>query len=224
MKKRKRVVYPLLNGLKRYILDGVAVVAPLAITVLLLVWIFRTLDSVLQPAVSLALGEPVTGLGFLLLLEIVLLAGLIVNSRPGRNAVKGFDSLCGRLPIFSPIYSAVKPIIENVVGAGVNNRAFKRVVFVEWPAPGMKTIAFITNEQHTSHGELLYSVYIPTSPTPQSGFYLIVREQMVYPSEISVEEAMKMVISAGIISRGIVDVDEVVPSKPGPVEGQVNSG
>jgi uncharacterized membrane protein len=72
----------------------------------------------------------------------------------------------------------------------------------------MKAIAFVTKEQTNSKGERLFSVYIPTSPTPQSGFYMIAHEDQVSNTDIGVDEAMKMVISAGIISRGVMDIDE----------------
>ncbi len=207
MENRKRVyTYPLLTGLKKYLLDGLTVIVPVVVTVLLLVWLFDVIDGVLQPFIRDIYGRAVTGLGFLAILELVLLAGIMVNSRAGRSVLKVTDSGLAKMPIFGSIYFAIKTMMESLVGAGVNKHAFRKVVFVEWPSGGMKTIAFITNEQEDPQGRKLYSVYIPTSPTPQSGFYMIAYDGQVSPCDLGVDEAMKMVISAGMVSRSVMDI------------------
>jgi uncharacterized membrane protein len=203
----KTIVYLLLTGIKKILLDGLTVVVPLTVTILILIWVFHLVDNVLQPIIEAIYGRPFTGLGFIILLELLVLAGIMVNSNIGARLLKAFDSLYARLPIFSTIYFAIKPITEVIVGSGINKGAFRKVVFVEWPTKGMKTIAFVTKEQMDSRGRRLYSVYIPTSPTPQTGFYMIAREAQISQTDIGVDEAMKMVISAGIISPGILDFD-----------------
>jgi uncharacterized membrane protein len=205
----KAIIYLLLTGIKKILLDGMTVVVPLTITILILIWVFRLVDNVLQPIIEAIYGQPFTGLGFVILLELLILAGIMVNSNIGSRLLKAFDSLYARLPIFSTIYFAIKPITEVIVGSGINKGAFRKVVFVEWPTKGMKTIAFVTKEQMDSKGHRLYSVYIPTSPTPQTGFYMIAREDQITQTDIGVDEAMKMVISAGIISPGILDIDKL---------------
>jgi uncharacterized membrane protein len=205
----KAIIYLLLTGIKKILLDGLTVVVPLTITILILIWVFHLVDNVLQPIIEAIYGRPFTGLGFIILLELLILAGIMVNSNIGSRLLKAFDSLYARLPIFSTIYFAIKPITEVIVGSGINKGAFRKVVFVEWPTKGMKTIAFVTKELVDSKGHRLYSVYIPTSPTPQTGFYMIAREDQISQTGMGVDEAMKMVISAGIISPGMLDIDKL---------------
>jgi uncharacterized membrane protein len=207
--KNKSIIYFLLAGIKKVLFDGVTVIVPLTVTVLILIWVFHLVDNVLQPIIVAVYGQPITGLGFIVLLELMLLAGIMVNSTIGSRFLEAMDALYAKIPIFSTIYFAIKPVTEVIVGSGINKGAFRKVVFVEWPVKGMKTIAFVTKEQTDPKGRRLYSVYIPTSPTPQTGFYMIAHEEQVSQTDISIDEAMKMVISAGIISPGIVDVDRI---------------
>jgi uncharacterized membrane protein len=222
VKRGESIVSFLLRGIKNVLFDGVAIIVPLAITVLVLVWVFRLVDNVLQPVIVAVYGQPITGLGFFVLLELLLLAGVMVNSTIGSRFLQAMDSLYARIPIFSTIYFAVKPVTEVIMGTGINKGAFRRVVYIEWPIKGQRSIAFVTKELTDPKGRRLYSIYVPTSPTPQSGYYMIAHEEQVIQTNISIDEAMKMVISAGIISPGAADTD--TPPSGGTEKGGAKAG
>jgi uncharacterized membrane protein len=199
----------MLGRLRTYFLAGLFVVVPLAVATLVLIWVFNSVDNILQPIISSILGRHIVGLGFVVTIVLVFIAGIIASNFIGRKILHYTDAVLKRVPIFRQLYTGAKQVMESISGAGLNKAAFRKVVFVEFPLPGMKTIAFVTNEQTDPEGNKLYSIYIPTSPTPTSGYYMIATADKVNPSDISVDEAMKMIISAGIIGPKIVDIDKI---------------
>jgi uncharacterized membrane protein len=199
----------MLGRLRKYFLAGLLVVIPLAVAILVLVWIFNSIDNILQPILTDILGRHIVGLGLAVTLALVFIAGIIASNFVGRKILHFTDSLLNRVPIFRQLYNGVRQVMDGISGIGFNKAAFRKVVFVEFPRPGMKTIAFVTNEHEDPEGNKLYSIYIPTPPSPQSGYYVIATADRVYPTDITVDEAMKIVISAGIIGPRVVDIDKV---------------
>jgi uncharacterized membrane protein len=199
----------MLGRLRTYFLAGLFVVVPLAVATLVLVWVFNSIDNILQPILTDMLGRHIVGLGLAVTVALVFIAGIIASNFVGRKILHYTDALLKRVPIFRQLYTGAKQVMESISGAGLNKAAFRKVVFVEFPLAGMKTIAFVTNEQTDPEGNKLYSIYIPTSPTPTSGYYMIATADKINPSDISVDEAMKMIISAGIIGPKVVDIDKI---------------
>ncbi len=177
--------------LRNIFLLGLLVVLPIAATILISVWIFTSIDNILQPIISSAWGVTIPGLGFIILVIIVLLTGLIVS----RFGASYGESLLGRIPLIGTIYSSVKQISDSFLKPGQNN--FKHVVIVEFPMKGTRTIGFVTSESTTEAGEKLLYVFIPTAPNPTSGFLQIVKEEDAKRIDLPVSEAMKVVLSAG---------------------------
>ena len=207
-----------LAALRKYFLAGVVVVVPVAAAILALIWIFTTIDNILQPAIGwfIRLFDPdyqgkITGLGFIATIILILVAGLAASDYVGHRVIKYSQSFLAKVPVFRQIYSAIKQVVESITGLGMNKAAFRQVVFVEFPLPGMKTVGFVTNEMNDIKGNKLYSLFIPTSPTPTTGYYMIASADKVYPTNISVDEAMKLVISAGIIAPPVVEVGHKEP-------------
>jgi uncharacterized membrane protein len=206
----------LLLLLRRYFLAGLVVVVPIAAAVWALVWIFNAIDSILQPVIRDVIirwinpeyhGNGVTGLGFIITIILIFLVGIIASNYVGHRIIKFSESLLARVPVFRQIYSALKQVVEGVTGLGMNKAAFRKVVFVEFPLSGMRTIGFVTNELNDTEGNKLYSVFIPTSPTPTTGYYMIATPDRIYPTNLNVDEAMKLVISAGIIAPQVLEVN-----------------
>jgi uncharacterized membrane protein len=203
-----------LGVLRKYFFAGLVVIVPVAAAILALIWVFNSIDNILQPVIKDIISwfspdysrDKITGLGFVLTILLVFVTGVIASNFIGHKLIKFGDSVLSRVPIFRQIYSAVKQVVEAIAGANFNKAAFRKVVFVEFPLKGMKTIAFVTNEQTDPKGNKLYSIYIPTSPTPTSGYYMIASADKVVVSNISIDVAMKMVISGGIISPSIIEV------------------
>ena len=113
----------------------------------------------------------------------------------GKKLINYGESLLDKVPIFRQIYKGIRQILESF--AAPNRTGFMQVVLVEFPRDGMRAIAFVTNELEDVTGEKMISVLIPTSPNPTSGFLQIVKEKDVIRTKISVDEALKMIVSAG---------------------------
>ena len=181
--------------MRKQFLIGIITIVPIGITIWLLVWIFTSIDNILQPIVSSILGRTIPGLGFVIMIVLVYLVGVIASNVGGRTLIGYGEFLLGRVPIVRPIYSSIKQIVDSFSASG--KAGFKRVVLVEFPMKGTRTIGFVTNESPDKAGEKLLYIFIPTAPNPTSGFLQIVREEDAVPVDMSVNDALQMVISAG---------------------------
>ena len=184
--------------MRRQFLTGILVVVPLGATVLILIWIFTSIDNILQPVIQLILGHPVPGVGFGITIVLIYLVGIIASNVGGKRLIQYGESLLVKIPVFRPLYSSIKQILGSFSSSG--KTSLVQTVLVEFPRKGMWMIGFITNESSTQSGKVQLSIFIPTSPNPTSGFLQIVSEEEVVRTDIPVDEALKMVISAGRIS------------------------
>jgi len=183
--------------LRTQFLAGILVIVPIGATALILVWIFRSIDNILQPVLTSLLGRHITGIGFGVLIVLIYLAGVITSSVLGRRILRFGESLVRRVPLVRYLYNGIKQIVESFSAPG--KTGFMQVVLAEFPRKGMRTIGFITNETVDQSGKKLLNIFIPTAPNPTSGFLQIVREGEVIRTDISVENAIKMIVSAGRI-------------------------
>jgi len=197
--RRSRVV----KSLRRGFLAGVLVILPLVATIVVLVWLFNSIDGLLSPVVELIFGRPVPGVGFAAILILIYLAGIFATNVLGRTAIRYGESLLARVPMVREIYNTTRQILDSVMLS--RKTSFREVVLVEFPRAGMRTIGFVTNRMQDSSGQELLSVFIPTAPNPTSGFLEIVSADRVVPTSMPVDEAMKMIISAGMVSPAIID-------------------
>ncbi len=181
--------------LKRQFRTGIIVTLPIGVTVLLLVWIFTSIDNILQPLVSSILGHTIPGLGFVIMIVLVYLVGVMASNIGTRRLVGYGQSLLGRIPIVRPIYSSIKQIADSFSAS--SKAGFKQVVITEFLMKGTRTIGFVTNESLDKAGEKLLYLFIPTAPNPMSGFLQIVREENVIYVDTSVDDALKMIVSTG---------------------------
>jgi len=194
-----------MGRMRTHFLAGVLVIVPVAASVLILVWVFTTIDNILQPIIKEIFGRSITGLGFGVTILLVFIVGIIAGNYVGRRLIHFGDSLLKRVPLFRQIYMGAKQVVDGFSGTGsINKAAFREVVLVEFPAKGLTTIAFITNEYQSEKGAKLYAVYIPTSPTPWAGYAALVDEEAMTRTTISVDEALKMCISGFMIAPATV--------------------
>lgn len=188
--------------LRRYFFTGLVVLAPVGLTIGVLVWTFRLLDGILGEPLQNALGFNVPGLGFLLLAALVVLIGWIVQQAAGRQILHWWNQALSRFPLTGRIYDAASQIVQTVVGE--RKRIFQRPVLIPYPTDGLWAVAFVTSESPGLFVDMLgqpcVNVFVPTTPNPTSGFMLIVPVQRVRPLDISIDEAMKLVISAGAVN------------------------
>lgn len=196
MKHKDRVSWGWLGKkLRGQFLTGILVVVPIAATILILVWIFTSIDNILQPVISTIWGRTIPGVGFGIMIILVYLAGVIASNIGGRRFIRFGESLLEKVPVVRPIYTVIKQTLDIFSTSG--KAGFQQVALVEFPRKGIRTIGFITNETLDKSGEKLVYIFIPTAPNPMSGFLQIVREEEVVRTDISVDDALKMVISAG---------------------------
>lgn len=184
--------------LRRQFLTGILIVVPIGATILILVWIFTAIDNILQPAIRTVWGYTIPGVGFGITIVLIYLVGIIASNVGGRRLIRYGESLLAKVPVFRPVYSGIKQILESFSAPG--KTGFLQVVLVEFPRKGMMTIGFVTNESSSESGEKLLNIFVPTSPNPTSGFLQIAREGEVIRINISVDDALKMVVSGGKIS------------------------
>ena len=196
----------LLRNTRRNFITGMLVVVPGALVILALIWFFNTIDNILQPIIRAIFGQPITGLGFVITIVLIYLTGILASNIVGRRLIQFAEAIVGRLPVFRQIYNAAKQAMTSLSGLNKTRAAFREVVMVEFPRKGMWTVAFITNELHDSAGNKLISIYVPTAPVPTSGYFALVSEEEIRRTDISVDAAMKMVISSGIASPEEIDV------------------
>ncbi len=188
----------ILLKIRGHFVTGILVVVPLLATILILKWLFEWVDELLQPFIRSFAGRPLYGLGFAITLVIIYMAGVATSYFGGQRLLRVVESLIARVPIVRPMYNGIKQILESF--AAPRETGFMQVVLVEFPRKGMRTLGFLTNEEYDAAGQKLLNVFIPTSPNPTSGYLMIVREEDVLRTDISVDEALKMIVSAGRIS------------------------
>ncbi|HYM32722.1 MAG TPA: DUF502 domain-containing protein [Candidatus Cybelea sp.] len=189
--------------LRNYFLTGLAVSAPVAITVYLIQAVVDTVDrnvAPLLPAAYSRLPFSIPGFGVVLVLIAVTLIGFLTANFVGRRLVRFGERIVARMPIIRSIYSALKQIFETVLTQG---SSFRQVVLIEFPRPGIWAIAFLANERTGEAGRRLpddvLAVYLPTAVNPTSGYLLFIPAQDVIRLDMTVEEGMKMVLSGGVV-------------------------
>jgi uncharacterized membrane protein len=198
-----------MTALRRWLLAGLLVLVPLAVTVWLLNWIISTLDQTLQILPGdwqpdKLLGFHIPGFGVLLALAIVLSIGAIASNFLGRKLVSWWDALLSRIPIVRSIYSSVKQVSDTLFSE--NGNAFRKALLVQWPREGVWTIAFQTGmpggdvANHLT-GDYM-SVYVPTTPNPTGGYFVMLKRTDCIELKMSVDEALTYVISMGVVVPG----------------------
>jgi uncharacterized membrane protein len=194
------------GALRRYFITGLLIWIPIVITLWVLKVIFDTLDgSLLLLPHSFQtehwLGVHIPGLGAVLTVVIVFLTGIFATNFFGARLVQVWHGVLNRIPVVNSIYSSVKQISDTLFSS--SSQAFRKALLVQWPHQGMWTIAFLTG---TPGGDVLQhvppdclSVYVPTTPNPTGGYFVIVRRDQVIELDMSVDQALKYIISMGVV-------------------------
>jgi uncharacterized membrane protein len=202
-----------MTAMRKWLLAGLLVIVPVGITAWVLEWVISTLDKTLlilpsewQP--DRLLGVHIPGFGALLALAILLLVGATASNFFGRKLVNWWHALLHRIPVVRSIYSGVKQVSDTLFSESGN--AFRTAVLIQWPREGVWTIAFVTGVpggDAVNHlpGEYL-SVYVPTTPNPTGGYFVMLKKSDCIELKMSVDEALKYIVSMGVV------VPNAVPS------------
>ncbi len=194
-------------ALRKWFFTGLLVVVPGVITVWVLAWIVGVLDQTLailpgawQP--DRLLGLHIPGFGALLALSILLVVGAFASNFAGRKLVALGDSLVSRIPVVRSIYSSVKQVSDTLFSESGN--AFRTAVLVQWPREGVWTVAFVTGQPSGEVAAYLrdeyVSVYVPTTPNPTGGYFVLVRKSDCVELDMSIDAALKYIVSMGVVA------------------------
>ena len=208
--------------LRKWLLAGLLVLAPLVITFWVLQWLVSSLDKTLeilpqawQPDQLLGLHIP--GLGAIFALLVVLSIGALASNFIGNTLVSWWHALLNRIPVVRSIYSSIKQVSDTLFSEKGN--AFRKAMLVQWPHEGMWTIALLTG---TPGGDLVnhldgeyLSVYVPTTPNPTGGYFVFLKKNDCIELDMSVEEALTYVISMGVIVPGGPKALPIKQAEPG---------
>ncbi|WP_312434093.1 DUF502 domain-containing protein [Janthinobacterium sp.] len=193
--------------MRKYFITGLLILVPLAITVWVLNLVIGTLDQslLLVPArfrPQSLFGFDIPGLGTILTILIVFLTGLLTNNLVGNYVVKLWERLLQRIPIVNSLYSSVKQVSDTLFSSSGN--AFRKAVLVPYPHQNSWTIAFLTGVPGGDAANHLVgdyvSVYVPTTPNPTSGFFLMMKRSDVVELDMSVDAALKYIVSMGVVA------------------------
>ena len=201
------------SRLRNIFIAGILVTLPITITIYILVFLFRWVDNLFSPLIFRILQIPqipafawlsehnIPGLGVVVTVVLIFLIGLFTKNIVGRRLVSSSEELVARIPVARTIYSGAKQVLEAVTSPG--SKAFKQVVMIEYPRRGVYTLGFLTKEgggeiEAKTHEEVVH-VFIPTTTNPTSGYLLLVPIKDIVRLEMSVEDAVKLIVSGGIL-------------------------
>lgn len=186
--------------LKRYFLSGILVTVPLIITYLVLKFLLGSIDGILSPLLIRTLGYDVPGLGIVVLLLIILLVGVLTRGVLGRQFIHAWERTLIRVPLVRTVYVASKQLLSSI--AEPRDLNYQRVVLIPYPRKDIYCFAFAGSEVELDKAEKpgdYVAVFVPSTPTPFTGFTVLVKKEEVVPIDISVEEAVGFVVSGGIV-------------------------
>jgi uncharacterized membrane protein len=209
MRRRQRTDPPVFLSLRRfrkYFFSGIATIFPVLLTIYTFVFVFRIVDNLAGKYINAFLfheyGFKIPGLGFIISLAIIFIVGFFANNFFGRKLLPWFEKLFLKIPFVSHIYPPAKQLSDFLFG-DTNRAKFKKVVLVQYPEPKSWALGFITNENldefNQKTGDELIAVLIPTSPSPFSGPVICVPKSKVKVLDMSVDQAIKFLVSGGIV-------------------------
>jgi uncharacterized membrane protein len=197
MKLRKRIS----NIFRKYFVAGMIVMIPLWVTIIIIKALVNLIDdtfNLVPPVIHPRTYIPFFGIELIIALLLIILVGIVVNNYFGTKILNIGESLLAKIPVIKTIYHGVKHLTTGIVS---DKRVFSRVVLLEFPIKGLLFIGFVTGEASQivpgRSGKKMLKIFVPTTPNPTSGFFCLAAEDEVKPLDMSVDEAFKLIISAG---------------------------
>lgn len=195
-----------MKRLRNYFISGLLFWMPLGLSIIVIKFFLELIDNIIPeqylPKILLELGHSIPGSGVIWVLVIIMVTGVLVNNFIGRQLLKIWDNLLNKIPGFSGLYNALKQLSDTVFSPSGNS--FKKALLVEYPRKGMWTIAFQTGNYHgeieEKIGKKIVNVYVPTTPNPTSGFFIMLPKSDVIELDMHVDEAFKLIISTGVVT------------------------
>ncbi len=195
------------NSIKSIFFTGLAVVIPLGLTIYIFIFLINTMDRLfmIMPEKfhpSELVGVHIPGLGIIVTLLLIFIIGLITRSYLGDKIVRFSEGVLDRIPLVRSVFHALKQVVNSILGD--KSSSFRQVVLLEFPRLGIYSIAFVTGvrngEVELKTGKKCISVFVPTTPNPTTGFFMMVPEAELKPLDMTVEEAFVLIMSVGIVT------------------------
>ena len=202
-----------MNNIKKYIITGVISIIPLALTYWLIKYLFMFFSEPGKYIVDIIFKYTFINkipfimdfyiyfsylIGFLLTILFLFIVGAIISNVFGKRLYIFFESILNKIPIVNKVYQTIKQITNTFTKD--NSKAFQKVVLIEYPKDNLWTLAMVSGETYNEDNEKCYKLFVPTTPNPTSGYLILIKSKDAIETNISVEEAMEIIISAGMIS------------------------
>ncbi len=197
------------TSLRNKIFAGIIALTPVVLTIYFIKLFVTFFDNIVSPILDPLIGFHIPGLGLIVALVSIYLLGLFITNILGKSLLATFEKWLNFIPIVRSIYHTTKQVLNAI---SFTKAGFERVVLIEYPRKKVWTIGFTTSEVKNHDGKRFYSIFLPTTPNPTSGWVLFVPEEEVFPSEMTVEQGLKAVISAGAIMPPAVNFGTVTQS------------
>lgn len=200
--------------IKKHFVSGLLITVPLIVTYLILRFLFQALDGLLNPVMHDWFGYDIPGLGAAVTILLILLAGIFTTNYIGARLFHWGDKFLVRTPLVRIVYTAAKQLLQSLMAPSA--RAFSEVALIEYPRKGIYAIGFLSSTSRvTRDGEStpMRLVFIPSTPTPFTGLVVLVPHEDVFPIDLGVEEAVKLLVSGGIVTPPDIHVDKGVQTE-----------
>lgn len=187
--------------IKRHFLSGVLVVVPLILTYWVLSFLFQAIDGILQPIIHGLIGYYIPGLGIVTTISLIMLAGFFTRNIVGARLYSLGERLLTKVPLIRPIYLSAKQVLAALTKG--NKEAFKEVCLIEYPRPGIWVLGFISGSSMADFGggtRKYVSVFIGSTPTPITGWTVLIPEEELFRVDMSVEDGIKFLVSGGVVA------------------------
>ena len=202
----------ILTRLRNYLISGLLFWIPLILTVIVIKFFLEFINSLVPqeylPEAIFNLDTSIPGSGIILLFIIILITGVLVTNILGRRLVALWEKLLNRIPGFRNIYNILKKVSDTVLNT--SSQSFKKAFLIQYPSKGIWVIAFQSGdykgEAESIIGEETINLFVPTTPNPTSGFFVLIPKKDAFELDISVEDAFKLVISAGVVTPNDVKI------------------
>ena len=204
----------LLTRLRNYLISGLLFWIPLILTIIVIKFFLEFVDGLIPqeylPEAVFNLDTSIPGSGIILLLLIILITGILVTNILGRRLVALWERLLNKIPGFRNIYNILKKVSDTVLNT--SSQSFKKAFLIQYPSKGIWVIAFQSGdyrgEAESIIGEEIINLFVPTTPNPTSGFFVLIPKKDAFELDISVEDAFKLVISAGVVTPDSVKIKD----------------
>ena len=192
----------MLKKIRNIFITGIVVILPLAGSVYVLYFVFNIIDNVTEPLIELLFGRELPGVGTIITFLTILLIGFLATNIFGRKIISFTEKILLKIPLFNSIYISIKQVLDAIFSQ--RHTSFKKPVLFEYPRKGLYQIGFLTKDSSpyfdSITGKKLYNIFLPTTPNPTSGMFIMVPVDEAILLDLSIEDSLKLIISGGIIN------------------------